>query len=228
MVGGFGAYIGYVAAPTQGTDQIVGIGDTGLDLQSCFFADSTQPNVPSGSGSGWGTDGLGNSMFNSSTHRKIALYRALVDETDAEGHGSHCGGSIAGSYENGMHLHCHMIAPLLAQPRTETLVPCVISTAQPRLAWCKPCDNELWHRHLLYVNPDIPMCAAPKLWWSGAAPLAKLAFTDLGSGTTGSLDGLSYLNLTKDYYPWPYVRSALDSYSYCQHGALPHAAFMRI
>ena len=54
-----------------------------------------------------------------------------------------------------------------------------------------------------------PLPAAPKLWWSGAAPLAKLAFTDLGSGTTGSLDGLSYLNLTKDYYPWPYVRSAL-------------------
>ena len=40
-------------------------------------------------------------MFNSSTHRKIAMYRAVVDETDGEGHGSHCGGSIAGSYENG-------------------------------------------------------------------------------------------------------------------------------
>ena len=90
-----------VCSPTQGTDQIVGIGDTGLDLQSCFFADSTQPDVPSGTGSGWGPDGVGHPMFNSSTHRKIALYRALVDETDAEGHGSHCGGSIAGSYENG-------------------------------------------------------------------------------------------------------------------------------
>ena len=43
----------------QGTNQIVGIGDTGLDLQSCFFADSSQPDMPSGSGAGWGTDGNG-------------------------------------------------------------------------------------------------------------------------------------------------------------------------
>jgi hypothetical protein len=43
----------------QGTNQIVGIGDTGLDLQNCFFADSTQPNMPSGTGAGWGTDGIG-------------------------------------------------------------------------------------------------------------------------------------------------------------------------
>ena len=65
------------------------------------------------------------------------------------------------------------------------------------------------------MSDQTPVCAAPKLWWSGAAPLAKLAFTDLGSGTTGSLNGLSYLNLTKDYYPWPYVRSVqstLQSY----------------
>ena len=44
-------------------------------------------------------------MFNSSTHRKIALYRAVVDETDGEGHGTHCGGSIAGSYQNGAAPH---------------------------------------------------------------------------------------------------------------------------
>ena len=40
-------------------------------------------------------------MFNSSTHRKVALYRALSDETDGNGHGTHCGGSIAGSYQTG-------------------------------------------------------------------------------------------------------------------------------
>ena len=52
------------------------------------------------------------------------------------------------------------------------------------------------------------LLAAPELWWSGAAPLAKLAFTDLGSGSTGSLNGLSYMNLTTDLYPWPYTRFA--------------------
>ena len=75
----------------------------------------------------------------------------------------------------------------------------------------------------------MPVCPAPKLWWSGAAPLAKLAFTDLGSGTTGSLDGLSYLNLTKDYYPWPYVRSAwVFPQLLCAWHTLQCAAVMRI
>jgi len=217
-------YNDHAADPTQGTDQIVGIGDTGLDLQSCFFADSTQPNVPGGSGSGWGTDGISNPMFNSTTHRKIALYRALVDETDAEGHGSHCGGSIAGSYQNGVLPHCHIIALLPAHALTQALLPCVMFTAQSRVTRCKPCANgcDIGTR---CVNPNMPLCAAPRLWWSGAAPLAKLAFTDLGSGTTGSLDGLSYLNLTKDYYPWPYVRSASNiptdtaNAAYCK---MPH------
>ena len=71
----------------------------------------------------------------------------------------------------------------------------------------------------------MPMSTAPKLWWSGAAPLAKLAFTDLGSGTTGSLDGLSYVNLTEDYYPWPYVRSAFGIPTDTAHAAyckVPH------
>ena len=54
-----------------------------------------------GLGDGWGTDSLGHAMFNSSTHRKIALYRALEDAADENGHGTHCGGSIAGSFESG-------------------------------------------------------------------------------------------------------------------------------
>lgn len=41
-------------------------------------------------------------------------------------------------------------------------------------------------------------------WWVGMAPLAKIAFTDIGSGNTGFLAGVPY-NLTTGYFPWPYV-----------------------
>ena len=78
------------AAGIQGQNQVIGQGDSGLDYQHCFFVD---PNVD------WASsvtivDRV--RSFESETHRKIRLYRAFADFTDANGHGTHTAGTLAG------------------------------------------------------------------------------------------------------------------------------------
>ncbi|KAF8071088.1 tagC [Scenedesmus sp. PABB004] len=75
-------------AGLDGRGQIIGIGDSGIDMQSCFFADAAVPFVPPAQGSEW----------RSSTHRKVVLYWGLADSTfqDLVGHGTHTSGSLAG------------------------------------------------------------------------------------------------------------------------------------
>ena len=45
------------------------------------------------------------SYFASLTHRKIRYYRMLEDALDANGHGSHCAGSVVGYPQDGKRLH---------------------------------------------------------------------------------------------------------------------------
>ena len=45
--------------------------------------------------------GGGALYFDSTAHRKLRYYRLLDDGVDADGHGSHCGGSAAGSPQAG-------------------------------------------------------------------------------------------------------------------------------
>eukprot|EP00854_Cymbomonas_tetramitiformis_P013223 gene13223-15625_t len=60
------------AAGLHGEGQIVGVGDSGLDLSSCFFSDSANGNIP-------GPD-----------HRKVIGYRSdFADDRDDLGHGTH-------------------------------------------------------------------------------------------------------------------------------------------
>ena len=70
-------------AGLTGAGQLAGVGDTGLDLGSCFFDD------PEGRRPG-------------PRHRKVEGYREIADAGDATGHGSHVCGSLAGSPRSGL------------------------------------------------------------------------------------------------------------------------------
>lgn len=65
------------AAGLSGDGQVIGIGDTGLDVNSCFFHD---PDYPAPG----------------PHHRKIIQYRSYADFSDGNGHGTHICGLLAG------------------------------------------------------------------------------------------------------------------------------------
>jgi subtilisin family serine protease len=109
-------------AGLRGDGQVVGVGDSGLDLGSCWLRDKT------GTAPGPG-------------HRKVVAYRAIGDYQDAIGHGTHVVATIVGEAEEG---------------GTEGGL----------------CDSDAG---------DDP-CA-----YNGMAPNAKVSFTDLGVGATGTL-----------------------------------------
>ncbi len=84
-------------AGLDGTGQIVGIGDTGIDWLHCTFTDSTT----TGPGKGpFLTDTEGYLYWVSTTHRKIVYYRQIEDNVDGNGHGTHCAGSAVGSLQS--------------------------------------------------------------------------------------------------------------------------------
>ncbi len=126
-------------AGIRGERQVVGIGDSGIDVRSCFFAHAYPRNasaapLPPGPG-----------------HRKLLAYNsAFGDALDANGHGTHTAGSLAGA--------------------------CAAGPAQ---------------------------AGAAK--WDGMAPAARLAFTDLGTGSGGRLFLPTSL---QDFYAFAYSRGA--------------------
>lgn len=77
----------------KGQGQVVGVGDSGLDYDSCFFHDAankiTQAQIP---------QGQTGQPKNFPGHRKILQYVGYADNMEGEvgGHGSHVAGSVAG------------------------------------------------------------------------------------------------------------------------------------
>ena len=71
----------------HGEGEMVGVADSGLDHESCFFRDDTVPITPAL-----------NRVNNSPNHRKVKQYAAFADATEGEdnGHGTHVCGSIVG------------------------------------------------------------------------------------------------------------------------------------
>jgi len=80
------------AVGLRGEGQVVGVGDSGLDLDSCYFFD---PNVNFAANT---KTEAGGKVFASDAHRKVAYYlgRADTGMLDTVGHGTHVCGSIVG------------------------------------------------------------------------------------------------------------------------------------
>jgi len=73
----------------SGQGQVIGISDTGVDENSCFFDDPNGAVADSQVGGTYTAD---------SSKRKVVMYIAFQDGDDCNaGHGSHCAGSIAGN-----------------------------------------------------------------------------------------------------------------------------------
>lgn len=90
-------YITHCDAGLDGTGQIVGMGDTGIDWYHCTFTDSSV----AGPGSGpYATDAMQYLYWANPAHRKIVYYRQVADNIDENGHGTHCAGSAVGSLQS--------------------------------------------------------------------------------------------------------------------------------
>ncbi|KAL0037541.1 hypothetical protein WJX77_001610 [Trebouxia sp. C0004] len=134
-------------AGLNGENQIVGMGDTGIDWLHCTFTDSAHTGPGSGPYLTETAATGGYTYWVSTTHRKIVYYRQVDDNVDGNGHGTHCAGSAVGS---------------LQSPG--------------------------------YTG------------WQGMAPQAKIAFQDLGSGSTGSINAPD--DLANGYYQLSYSQGA--------------------
>lgn len=77
----------------DGQGELIAVGDTGIDVKHCMFRDDDFLGVIPRFVSAVTSDTL------LTSHRKVALYWALVDDGDApQGHGTHVAGTAAGAF----------------------------------------------------------------------------------------------------------------------------------
>lgn len=80
-----------------GRGELIGVSDTGLDDEHCYFFDSARGRVAR---SAW------DKPVTDMQQRKVVQYVSFVDGGDfVEGHGTHVAGSIAGVLEPGWAMH---------------------------------------------------------------------------------------------------------------------------
>ncbi|EFJ42929.1 hypothetical protein VOLCADRAFT_96935 [Volvox carteri f. nagariensis] len=89
------AALPYWSRGLDGSSQLLGISDSGVDMDSCYFFDPSMPNVagmlvqdPTRRGA---------RVFRSDAHRKVASYYCYSDFGDADGHGTHVSGIAVGA-----------------------------------------------------------------------------------------------------------------------------------
>lgn len=72
-------------ANLTGADEVIGISDTGIDMNSCFFSDRSVKMV-----------------YNkiNKQHRKVIYYDAYADSVDDDGHGTLVAGTSSGKCED--------------------------------------------------------------------------------------------------------------------------------
>ena len=86
------------AAGIQGEGQIVGCGDSGVDVDSCFFYDpdlSISDNIENSAEAP--TRITVSLFFDNDKHRKIRYYGSASDFSDGDGHGTHVAGTLVGN-----------------------------------------------------------------------------------------------------------------------------------
>ncbi|GAX77726.1 hypothetical protein CEUSTIGMA_g5169.t1 [Chlamydomonas eustigma] len=89
------AFTPFTRMGLDGTGQVIGIADTGLYLDSCFFFDSQDPLTASKAVPYNRTGVL--TIFASPSHRKLVQYYGYQNLYDETGHGTHVSGSSGGS-----------------------------------------------------------------------------------------------------------------------------------
>ena len=76
----------------DGSRQLLGVADSGVDTNHPYFFDSTGAAVPV-------TRARPDPFNISMSHRKISTYFAFMDADDFDGHGTHCAGTTGGSLQ---------------------------------------------------------------------------------------------------------------------------------
>eukprot|EP00903_Cladosiphon_okamuranus_P005711 g5671.t1 len=195
------------SAGLTGAGEVIGVTDTGLDDNSCFFRDDVLGLVPR------------TSMANAESHpeyRKVIQYINFADGEDADGHGTHVAGIAAGKvYDGWQEAWDQQVSEDACEGAglmRSCFGDCIEGTVADSCHWnpelscplsdCDEdmsCDDETGYAFPCFENPVDEIPAA-----SGVASDAKLAFFDIGTDD----DGLIIPNDIGDMWEAQYAAGA--------------------